>query len=158
MCRVRIRAFCPLLLGSVLLNMPALAVPGSAEADTAVASATAAATDTSTAARDGSGDRDDHYYFYHHHDYGSDSLIHPLRLIINGGYGIMQLENRHNRPLDIHYDIGTRNVLHNLAHPFAAIEVHGWWDFVSREIIPISSDPSKAQYWPNYTQHLIAAV
>ncbi|MFH1843852.1 MAG: hypothetical protein ABIF77_11670 [bacterium] len=95
------------------------------------------------------------YYFYKHLGYGSDSLVHPLRLIINGGYGIMQIENRHNRPQDIHYDLGFRNVVRNLGDPISAIEVNGWWDFINREILPIGLDPDKAQYWPNYMQHLI---
>ncbi len=50
------------------------------------------------------------YYFYHGRDYGSESLIHPLRLVINGGYGIMQIANRDNRPFDIDYAQGWRNV------------------------------------------------
>ena len=67
----------------------------------------------------------------------------------------MQLENRHNRPLDIDYEQGIRNVWRNLKDPFTAIEARGWWAFFSEEIIPISVNSGKAQYWPNYTQHLI---
>lgn len=95
------------------------------------------------------------YYFYHGYDYGSDALIHPLRMVINGGYGIMQLSNRHNRPLDIDYRQGWKNVWRNLLDPTAAIQVEGWWDFFKREIIPISLDAKRAHYWPNYTQHLL---
>ena len=95
------------------------------------------------------------YYFYYHRDYGSDALIHPLRLIINGGYGIMQLENRHNRPFDIDYAQGARNVWRNLRDPFTAIEARGWGKFFSSEIIPVSFNSGSAQYWPNYTQHLL---
>ncbi len=95
------------------------------------------------------------YYFYHGLDYGSQSLIHPLRLVINGGYGIMQISNRHNRPLDIDYAQGWHNVWQNLLHPVTAIEQEGWWDFFQREIIPVSARSVQAHYWPNYTQHLI---
>ena len=28
--------------------------------------------------------------------YGSESLIHPLRMVVNGSYGILQLDNRSN--------------------------------------------------------------
>ena len=38
------------------------------------------------------------YYFYRGLDFGSQRLIHPLRLIINGGYGILTVDNRDNRP------------------------------------------------------------
>ena len=95
------------------------------------------------------------YYFYHGLDYGSDALIHPLRMVVNGGYGIMQLSSRHNRPFDIDYRQGWKNVWRNLLDPVSAIEQEGWWDFFKREIIPISLDSGQAHYWPNYTQHLI---
>ncbi|MBU1674989.1 hypothetical protein KKA85_04330 [bacterium] len=94
-------------------------------------------------------------YFYHGYGYGTDAIIHPLRMLINGGYGIMQLSNRHNRPLDINYRQGWKNVWRNLLDPTAAIQVEGWGDFFVREIIPFSLDSKKAHYWPNYTQHLI---
>lgn len=100
-------------------------------------------------------DASERYYFYHGYDYGTDALIHPLRMVINGGYGIMQLSNRHNRPLDINYRQGWKNVWRNLLDPTASIQVEGWWDFFKREIIPLSLDSKQAHYWPNYTQHLI---
>ena len=95
------------------------------------------------------------YYFYRGLDYGSQSLIHPLRLVLNGGFGIMQISNRDNRPGKIMYARGAANVWHNLRDPFWSINVNGFWDFLSREVIPISVNSGKAQYWPNYMNHLI---
>lgn len=95
------------------------------------------------------------YFFYHGRDFGSEALVHPLRLIINGGYGITQIENRDNRLGEVDYVNGWRNVWRNLAHPVKAIEARGWRDFFEREIIPVSINSGRAQYWPNYTQHLI---
>lgn len=95
------------------------------------------------------------YYFFRGLDYGSQSLITPTRLIVNGGFGIMQVENRHNRPLDIMYGRGARNVMKNLFNPGWSIGVNGWWDFLSREVIPVSVNKGDAQYWPNYMNHLI---
>ncbi len=95
------------------------------------------------------------YFFYKGYDYGSQSLIHPLRLIINGGFGIMQVSNRHNQPGLIMYGRGARNVTKNLLNPFWSISVNGLWDFLSREVIPISINSGQAQYWPNYMNHLI---
>jgi len=95
------------------------------------------------------------YFFYRGRTYGSEALISPARLIINGGFGITQLENRDNRITAIDYETGWRNVMRNLGSPVAAIEVHGWSDFFEREIIPVSFNSSRAQYWPNYMQHLI---
>jgi hypothetical protein len=94
------------------------------------------------------------YYFYHGRNFGSESLVNPIRLIINGGFGITQLENRDNRITEIDYETGWRNVWRNVGSPIAAIEVHGWSDFFQREIIPVSVNSHNAQYWPNYMQHL----
>lgn len=98
---------------------------------------------------------EERYYFYHRLGYGTDALIHPLRMVVNGGFGIMQLSSRHNRPLDIDYAQGWRNVWRNVLDPTGAIQAEGWWDFFKREIIPFSLDSKRAHYWPNYTQHLI---
>jgi hypothetical protein len=95
------------------------------------------------------------YYFYRGAEYGSEALLHPFRLIVNGGFGILQLDNRPSRLDEIDYANGLRNVGRNLADPFAAIQQHGWWDFLQREVIPVSFNNHKAHYWPNYTQHLI---
>ena len=43
----------------------------------------------------------------------------------------------------------------DLLDPGRAIRVSGWSDFFKREILPVSVDRSGAQYWPNYTLHLI---
>lgn len=95
------------------------------------------------------------YFFYHGLDYGSQSLITPTRLILNGGFGIMQIENRDNRPGKIMYGRGISNVTENLIRPWWSISVNGLWDFLSREVIPISINSGQAQYWPNYMNHLI---
>ena len=94
------------------------------------------------------------YFFYRGLDYGSQSLSHPLRLIINGGFGFLQIENRDNRIGKIMYGRGLRNVTENLAKPWWSIKVNGVWDFFSREVIPISVNSGNAQYWPNYMNHL----
>ena len=95
------------------------------------------------------------YWFYKGYDYGSQSLIHPLRLIINGGYGIMQVSSRDNRPGKIQYGRGMRNVTQNLLNPHWSISINGFWDFFSREVLPISINSGQAQYWPNYMNHLV---
>jgi hypothetical protein len=94
-------------------------------------------------------------WFYHRLPYGSDALVHPVRLILDGGFGILQFDNRDNRLSTVDFGDGWRNVSSNLAHPIRAIEVGGWWDFLQREVIPISVNTKRAQYWPNYTLHLI---
>jgi hypothetical protein len=94
-------------------------------------------------------------YFYHGYGYGSESLVNPITLILHGGYGIMAMENRSNKPFDFPYKTGWENLWHNLAHPAAAIDAYGWVDFITGEIIPFSVNSKNAQYWPNYTMHLL---
>lgn len=94
-------------------------------------------------------------YFYHGYDYGSQSLVNPLTMIFHGGYGIMAMENRPNKPLDFPYRKGFDNVWYNLTHPIASIEAYGWENFIAGELIPFSVNSSRAQYWPNYTMHLL---
>lgn len=95
------------------------------------------------------------YYFYQGRTFGSEGLIGPVRLIINGGFGILQMDSRSNKLSDIDWSNGWRNVWKNLGNPIAAINHQGWWDFLSSEVIPISTKRGQSQYWPNYTNHLI---
>ena len=99
--------------------------------------------------------REGAYYFYRGQDFGSQRLIHPARLILNGGYGIMQISNRDNRPGKIQYANGARNVTRNLLFPGWSIGEMGFWDFFSSEVIPVSVNSGNAQYWPNYMNHLL---
>ena len=62
------------------------------------------------------------YYFYKRRDHGSDLLTNPLRLIVNGGFGILQVEDRSNRPADIDFENGWDNLWRNLLNPVEAIE------------------------------------
>jgi len=130
---------------SGLLVAIAAALLGTALAGTADAAAPAAAPADTT----------QRYYFYHGRDFGSEKLGTPTRLIVNGGFGILQLETRSNRLSDIEWDNGWRNLWRNLGHPFEAIDQRGTWDFIATEIIPFSVKPNNSQYWPNYLNHLI---
>lgn len=94
-------------------------------------------------------------YFYHDRAYGSDALYNPISLLLNGSYDIVQHENRSREIFNLAYGTGTRNVLQNLGSPFAGIAQYGWWDFLRREVLPISFTAESGQWWPNYTLHLI---
>lgn len=95
------------------------------------------------------------YYFYRKLRYGSESLVHPLRMVLNSGFGIMQVSNRDNHPFDIDYARGATNLWRNLRDPFGSIQNEGWGRFLREEVIPFSTNTKGARYWPNYTQHLI---
>ena len=94
-------------------------------------------------------------FFYHGYGYGSDRMIHPIRLILNGGFGILQVENRDNTLDEIDYRTGAENVYDNLRYPFKAIKEEGLTEFIVTQILPFSVNSKKAYYWPNYTLHLI---
>ena len=94
-------------------------------------------------------------WFYRGLPYGSESLIHPVRLVLNGGFGILQFDNRNNRFSDLRFRHGWRRLWQDATHPVEAIEVAGWDDFVRREVLPVSTNRKSAQYWPNYTLHLV---
>ena len=100
-------------------------------------------------------DGDQPYYFYHALPYGSESLVGPTRMITNGGFGILQMENRSNQIDDIQWANGWENLWKNLLNPWDSIEAKGWWNFVKSELLPFSVDGASAKYWPNYTNHLI---
>jgi hypothetical protein len=95
------------------------------------------------------------HFFYQPISYGSEALIHPVRLILNGGFGILQMDNRGNNVTDIQFKTGLKNLTWNLSHPVSAIKQEGFSHFVETQIIPLSFDDREAYYWPNYTLHLI---
>jgi hypothetical protein len=95
-------------------------------------------------------------YFYHDRHYGSEYLIDPARLVIAGGFGILQLDNRDNNLARVDYRNGVHNLFKNLAHPIKSItRAEGWRTFLGSEVLPFSLTPNRAYYWPNYTQHLV---
>jgi hypothetical protein len=95
------------------------------------------------------------YYFYHGRNFGSEANIHPVALIINGGYGIMQASNRDKSPFNVDYLIGFKNLTENLSSPIDRINQYGWKTFITSELLPASFELKSAQYFPNYQQHLI---
>lgn len=94
-------------------------------------------------------------WFYRGLPYGSEALVHPVRLILNGGFGILQFDNRSNRLGDVDFAAGWDRVWTDVGNPQRAIGVEGWEAFVRREVLPVSTNTKDAQYWPNYTLHLV---
>ncbi len=93
--------------------------------------------------------------FYRGLPYGSESLVNPARLIVNGGFGILQFDGRDNRFAHVAFRRGWNRVWTDLRHPVTAIEVAGWKEFLQTEVLPVSTSRKGAQYWPNYTLHLV---
>jgi hypothetical protein len=146
---------------TLALALPAIAAAAgggetiAAAGDSALVSPSTTALASGDEPTGGAAGSEPEYFFYKRLPYGSDRLTSPLRLILNGGFGILQVENRSNQLSDIDYRNGWKNLWKNLLHPIESIENKGWWDFVSSEIIPVSVNSGNAQYWPNYMNHLI---
>ncbi len=94
-------------------------------------------------------------YFYHGYDYGSEAMFNPLSIVINGGYGIFQLGQRHRRLAAVDYHTGWRDVWDNISHPWRSIRAYGEENFIRTEILPTTMAPRSSQYLPNYQNHLI---
>jgi len=97
----------------------------------------------------------DQYYFYHGLDYGSESTINPGSIIINAGFDILQSAT-HSRVLStMKLGTGFYNVWENVKNPFVPIKDYGWGRFLGQEVFPTSLSLDRAQYFPNYTLHLV---
>jgi len=97
----------------------------------------------------------DRYYFYTGKNYGSESLINPGSLMINAGFDILQSATHSRKLSTIRFGTGARNVYNNLSDPFTQINKFGWSKFIGQEVFPTSLNIEKAQWFPNYTLHLI---
>jgi hypothetical protein len=98
--------------------------------------------------------QDGPYYFYRGRTFGSEATFNPAVKLLQGGYYILDNDNRSNNPFVVRYENGLENVLRNLAHPFSAIGEYGWTRFLTTEILP---NPSRrtAQWVPNYFGHIV---
>jgi hypothetical protein len=99
--------------------------------------------------------QDKKYYFYHSLPYGSESTFNPISLIVNGGFDELQAYEYSHSLSQIPWKNGGRNVWLNITAPLPQINKYGWNRFIENEIIPTSLNTEHAQYFPNYTLHLI---
>jgi hypothetical protein len=94
-------------------------------------------------------------YFYKGLNFGSEALYNPFNLILNSGFGIMQMENHSRKIFDLPYREGARNLWRNLRDPGGPISRYGWGNFASNELFPLHVTKTRAQWLPNYQLHLI---
>lgn len=95
------------------------------------------------------------HYFYHSLPYGSESTFNPVSLLVNGGFDELQVYEYSHSLSQIPWKNGARNVWLNIKAPFPQINKYGWNRFIGNEIFPASLNRERAQYFPNYTLHLI---
>lgn len=101
-------------------------------------------------------------YFYQHLPYGSQANFTPWNVIINGGYGILQIpyytnDEYQRRIFTFPYDQWARNVWQTVGHPLRTLDEFGWKRFLTSEILPLTLLENNNQWVPNYFLHTVAA-
>lgn len=94
------------------------------------------------------------YHFYAGRAFGSEATFNPGVKLLQGGFYILDTDNRSNNPFVIQYEAGLANVTWNLAHPFDAVKDYGWGRFLSNEVLP-NPHRRTAQWVPNYFGHIL---
>ncbi len=100
------------------------------------------------------------YFFYHALPYGTQANYNPMNVIVNGGYGILQIpqsiSSEYGRKfLDYPYIDWGRNVWQTVGHPMRTINEFGWNEFIRTELFPLTLNMQGNQWVPNYFLHLI---
>jgi hypothetical protein len=94
------------------------------------------------------------YYFYKGRTFGSEATFNPGVKLLQGGFYILDTDNRSNNPFIIKYEAGFSNLAWNLLHPFDAISDYGWGRFLTNEVLP-NPNRRTAQWVPNYFGHIL---
>jgi hypothetical protein len=93
-------------------------------------------------------------YYYKGLPYGNQAIFNPIYTLLSGGFDMIQVGNRRDI-INFPYNIALKNIWKNLSDPFASINEYGWWNFINDQVLPLSLNKKNAQFWPNYTLHLI---
>lgn len=93
-------------------------------------------------------------YFYSGKNFGSEALYNPFSLLLNGGFDMIQVGNK-RKIKNLPYKQGFQNVLNNISNPIRKINEYGNWNFIKDQVLPLSLNKKNAQFFPNYTLHLI---
>jgi hypothetical protein len=102
--------------------------------------------------------QDSTFHFYHALPYGSQANYNPLNVIINGGYGVLQIPNYTDRKaFEYPYRSWWNHLWVFIGNPLNTIDQFGWKRFLSTEIFPTSLNIEKQQFFPNYFLHILGA-
>lgn len=100
--------------------------------------------------------QENQYYFYNPQiKSGSEYYFNPLTVFVNGSFDILRNGGHSKDITNIEYQTAFDNVWWNISHPIESIKQYGWQDFVKEEMLPLSADKDKAQFFPNYLHHMI---
>ncbi len=93
-------------------------------------------------------------YFYKGYDYGNQAIYHPLYVLLSGGFDMIQVGDKRDIK-NFPYKTASTNIWRNLSNPFKPINNYGWWNFIKDQVLPLSLNKKNAQFFPNYSLHLI---
>jgi hypothetical protein len=93
--------------------------------------------------------------FYASRDYGSESQLNPISLIVNGGFD--QLRTSPTRPIfKLAYGPGFHSLWYSVLHYDAVVRHFGVSNWLRDEVFPLSGKGSGGgQWYPNYHLHLL---
>jgi hypothetical protein len=94
-------------------------------------------------------------YFYKGLPYGSDATFNPVRELVNGSFGILQISSRWMTLGEIDWRNGMDVTWKSVSHPVRTVNAYGWGNFLTSEVVPGQLRWSNLQYLPNYHLHLI---
>lgn len=100
------------------------------------------------------------YFFYRALPYGTQAAYNPLNVVINGGYGILQIpgyEEHGRRVSSYNYREWGEDVWETAGHPIKTLDAFGWKPFLTEEVIPSTLSMNNNQWVPNYFLHGIGA-
>lgn len=98
-----------------------------------------------------------HYYFYQPLPYGSQACFTPLNVMVNGGYGILQIPEYYGERtiFDLPYGQWNKDMWRTVGHPIRSLDAYGWKHFTSTYCIPTSFDLNRSQWVPKWFDHII---
>ncbi|MEJ2721662.1 MAG: hypothetical protein P8181_11085 [bacterium] len=94
-------------------------------------------------------------YFYLGLPYGSDATFNPVRELINGSLGILQISSRWKSLGEIDWENGFDITWRSITHPVRTVDAYGRKEFLTSEVVPGQLRWNNLQYVPNYHLHLI---
>ena len=100
------------------------------------------------------------YFFYHALPYGTQANYNPANVIINGGYGILQIfdfiDDEYGKKIFTYpYREWGSTVWQTVGHPIRTINEFGWGKFITTELFPLTFRMKGNQWVPNYFLHLL---
>lgn len=94
-------------------------------------------------------------YFYRGLPYGSEAAFNPVSELVNGAFGVLQINSNWVALDDIDWARGLDTTWKSISHPGRTVDAFGRTDFFTSEVFPGQFRWRGLQFVPNYGLHLI---